>query len=86
MTSKIRIKFFLSGVEYAIVLPSIHDYLNSIGAETNYMGLVISALSFGAMISAPIYGKLTDRLQKAVYTLRFGMLFRKRVLNRSWCT
>lgn len=67
--------FFLSGVEYAIVLPSIHDYLNSIGAETNYMGLVISALSFGAMISAPIYGKLTDRLQKAVYTLRFGMLF-----------
>ena len=49
--------------------------MNQIEAEPYYIGLVISALSFGAMISAPIYAKVTDKLQSAKYVLRFGILF-----------
>ena len=67
--------FFLSGVEYAIILPSVHDYLDDIGAEANYIGLVISALSLGAMLSAPIYARITDHFQKAAYIMKVGILF-----------
>ena len=56
-------------------LKKVHHYLNSLGAETYYIGLVISSLSFGAMISAPIFAKITDHMKEAIYTIRFGMLF-----------
>lgn len=67
--------FFLSGIDYSIVLPTVHHYLKSIEAESRYIGMVISALSFGAMISAPIYAKLTDKARSAKMILRVGMLF-----------
>jgi len=67
--------FFLSGVEYAIVLPTVHFYLDSIGAETFYIGFVIGSLSLGAMISAPIYAAITDHFKKAIYIIRVGMIF-----------
>jgi len=67
--------FFLSGVEYAIILPSVHDYLDDIGAPANYIGLVIASLSLGAMLSAPIYAKITDHYKRASYILKVGMLF-----------
>lgn len=67
--------FFLSGIDYSIVIPTVHHYMNEIQAEPYYMGLVISALSFGALISAPIYAKITDKIQSAKYILRVGILF-----------
>jgi len=67
--------FLLSGIDYSIVLPTVHHYLRSIEAETSYIGLVISALSLGAMLSAPIYAKITDRVKSARNILRVGILF-----------
>jgi hypothetical protein len=32
--------FFLSGVDYSIVIPTIHHYLKSIEAETKYIGML----------------------------------------------
>ena len=54
----------------------MHDYLDDIGAPANYIGLVIAALSLGAMLSAPIYAKITDHFKRAAYILKIGMLFR----------
>lgn len=67
--------FFLSGMDYSIVLPTLHLYLKSVSAETYYLGIVISALSFGAMLSAPVYARITDKIQSAKNILRIGILF-----------
>ena len=53
----------------------VHFYLDSIGAETFYIGFVIGSLSLGAMISAPIYAAITDHFKKAIYIIRVGMIF-----------
>lgn len=67
--------FLLSGIDYSIVLPTVHHYMKSIDAESYYIGIVISSLSFGAMLSAPIYAKIADRIHSAKTILRIGVLF-----------
>lgn len=67
--------FLLSGIEYSIVLPTILYYFKSVGGGMSYHGYGIAALSFGAMLSAPIYAKVGDQLMSCKLVLRVGLLF-----------
>ena len=57
--------FFISGIDYSLILPSINFYLINIGASSNYTGVVMSAFSFAGLVAAPLFGKWTDRLGKS---------------------
>nr|CAB3263802.1 major facilitator superfamily domain-containing protein 8-like [Phallusia mammillata] len=67
--------FFFSGVEYAVILPTLNLYLLSMDAESYYIGLVLSAFSFGGLISAPVYGRITDKTGSSKVTVMISNLF-----------
>ena len=59
---------FLDGqpsVDFALILPSINFYLQEVGAEPGFLGVVMSAYSIAGLIFAPILGKITDHFGKA---------------------
>lgn len=49
------------GVEYAVILPTIWEFLQQLGASKRwYLGLTISLFSIASMISSPIFGSFAD--------------------------
>ncbi|CAG5127745.1 unnamed protein product [Candidula unifasciata] len=55
--------FIFGGVEYAVILPTLWLYLSTVYKAPDYMlGLVLSAYSLAAMFSAPLIGRLSDRI------------------------
>jgi len=59
----IHIFMFVSGLEYAIIFPTIWEYLQSLGVDkeqTYWLGLVISAMTMTDMISGLIIGRVVD--------------------------
>lgn len=57
--------FFLSGVEYAVILPTLNGYLLSMNAEKYFLGIVMSSFSFTGLIFSPVFGSITDRIGTA---------------------
>ncbi|CAG0914574.1 unnamed protein product [Notodromas monacha] len=58
---------FLGGTEFAIILPTVWQYLQSVGIhDETYMGYVTSAFSFSGMFSGLILGRIAD----ATYNIR----------------
>ncbi|XP_075426959.1 major facilitator superfamily domain-containing protein 8-like [Ascaphus truei] len=53
--------FLLSGIEYAVVLPTVWMYLQSVGAEPFFLGLVLSAFSLMDLVTGPLFGYWSDR-------------------------
>ncbi|XP_053566328.1 major facilitator superfamily domain-containing protein 8-like [Bombina bombina] len=53
--------FLLSGIEYAVILPTVWLYLQSLGAHPFFLGLVLSAFSLTELLSGPLFGHWTDR-------------------------
>ncbi|XP_031757612.1 uncharacterized protein LOC733858 isoform X1 [Xenopus tropicalis] len=53
--------FLLNGIEYAVILPTIWMYLQSLDAEPVFLGLVLSALSFTELLVGPLFGYWSDR-------------------------
>lgn len=64
--------FFLTGAEYAIIIPTLNGYLNYLGAERYFLGLVLSAFSLTGLISAPIYGRISDRTRTSKICIIVG--------------
>ncbi|GFS25083.1 solute carrier family 2, facilitated glucose transporter member 10 [Elysia marginata] len=55
--------FLFGGIEYAVILPTLWLYLhNTYNAPEFMLGLVLSAYSLAAFVSAPIFGRLSDKL------------------------
>eukprot|EP00056_Hartaetosiga_gracilis_P006019 m.92138 g.92138 ORF g.92138 m.92138 type:complete len:707 (-) comp12350_c2_seq1:106-2226(-) len=53
--------WFFSGVEYAVILPTIWAFLQSLGMyESWFLGLSISAFSIASMVSSPLFGLFAD--------------------------
>eukprot|EP00049_Salpingoeca_infusionum_P027541 m.33092 g.33092 ORF g.33092 m.33092 type:complete len:590 (-) comp9573_c0_seq4:297-2066(-) len=53
--------YFLSGVEYAVILPTIWLYLRDLEEHRQwFLGLVISFFSVASMFSSPLYGLFAD--------------------------
>lgn len=70
----LAVYFFLNGIDFALILPSINFYLQEVGAEPGFIGIVMSAYSIAGLIFAPILGKVTDYVGAAKLTVIFGTL------------
>jgi len=48
--------YFMTGVEYGLILTTINEYLLSTGAPQKSIGYVFTYFAFSGLISSPIYG------------------------------
>ncbi|KAM8953069.1 major facilitator superfamily domain-containing protein 8-like [Pelodytes ibericus] len=53
--------FLLSGIEYAVILPTVWMYLQSLDAQPFFLGLVLSAFSLTELLAGPLFGYWSDR-------------------------
>ncbi|XP_008289938.1 uncharacterized protein mfsd8l1 [Stegastes partitus] len=67
--------FLLSGVEYAVILPTIWRYLQTLDAEPYFLGLTLSAFSLSGLLSGPLFGHWSDRTRAIKKIILFGNVF-----------
>ena len=48
--------YFMSGMEYSLILTSVNAYLLSTGAPQKSIGYVFTYFAFAGLISSPIFG------------------------------
>uniref|UniRef100_A0A3B3QKH0 Major facilitator superfamily domain containing 8-like 2 n=1 Tax=Paramormyrops kingsleyae TaxID=1676925 RepID=A0A3B3QKH0_9TELE len=53
--------FLMSGIEYAVILPTIWRYLQILEAPPYFLGLGLSAFSFSGLLFGPLFGHWSDR-------------------------
>nr|XP_039253182.1 uncharacterized protein LOC120330339 [Styela clava] len=70
--------FFLAGVEFAIILPTLNEYIIYLDGPTGFLGIIISSFSLAGLISAPIYGRISDKSNAnklcAIVSCLFGIV------------
>lgn len=67
--------FLLSGVEYAVILPTIWRYLQTLDAAPYFLGLALSAFSLSGLLSAPLFGHWSDRTRTTKKIILFANFF-----------
>ncbi|XP_076804912.1 major facilitator superfamily domain-containing protein 8-like [Clavelina lepadiformis] len=67
--------YLLSGVEYAVILPTLNMYLASLNASSFFIGMVLSSFSLTGLLSAPLYGQITDVTGSTKATVMVSNLF-----------
>ncbi|KAM4727637.1 major facilitator superfamily domain-containing protein 8 isoform 1-T1 [Anableps anableps] len=67
--------FMLSGIEYAVILPTIWRYLQILEAPPYFLGLGLSAFSLSALLTGPLFGVWSDRSQTTKSIILFSNLF-----------
>ncbi|XP_044056318.1 uncharacterized protein mfsd8l1 [Siniperca chuatsi] len=67
--------FLLSGVEYAVILPTIWRYLQTLDAAPYFLGLALSAFSLSGLVSGPLFGHWSDRTGATKKIILFANLF-----------
>ncbi|XP_054646697.1 major facilitator superfamily domain-containing protein 8 isoform X2 [Dunckerocampus dactyliophorus] len=67
--------FLLSGVEYAVILPTIWKYLQTLDAPPYFLGLTLSAFSLSGLLSGPLFGHWSDRTRTTKKIILFSNLF-----------
>ncbi|XP_076583307.1 major facilitator superfamily domain-containing protein 8 [Chaetodon auriga] len=67
--------FLLSGVEYAVILPTIWRYLQTLDAAPYFLGLALSAFSLTGLLSGPLFGHWSDRAGATKKIILFANLF-----------
>ncbi|XP_017543349.1 uncharacterized protein mfsd8l1 isoform X1 [Pygocentrus nattereri] len=73
--STIGLVFLLSGVEYAVILPTIWRYLQTLGAPPYFLGLSLSAFSFSGLLCGPLFGLISDRTRTTKKIILFANCF-----------
>ncbi|XP_058494562.1 uncharacterized protein mfsd8l1 [Solea solea] len=71
----IGLMFLLSGVEYAVILPTIWKYLQTLDAAPYFLGLALSAFSLSGLLSGPLFGHWSDRTQTTKKIILFSNIF-----------
>uniref|UniRef100_A0A3Q4B1B3 Major facilitator superfamily (MFS) profile domain-containing protein n=1 Tax=Mola mola TaxID=94237 RepID=A0A3Q4B1B3_MOLML len=67
--------FLLSGVEYAVILPTVWRYLQTLDAAPYFLGLALSAFSLSGLLSGPLFGHWSDRKRTTKKVILFANLF-----------
>ncbi|KAM9797500.1 uncharacterized protein mfsd8l1 [Syngnathus typhle] len=67
--------FLLSGIEYAVILPTIWRYLQTLEAPSYFLGLTLSAFSLTGLLSGPLFGHWSDRTRTTKKIILFANLF-----------
>ncbi|KAJ1087501.1 hypothetical protein NDU88_000670 [Pleurodeles waltl] len=71
----IGIIFLLGGIEYAVILPTIWSYLQTLDAEPYFLGLGLSAFSFSGLLAGPLFGHWSDRTGRTKAAILFANMF-----------
>ncbi|KAG7329714.1 hypothetical protein KOW79_005936 [Hemibagrus wyckioides] len=71
----IGLLFFLSGIEYAVILPTIWRYLQILEAPPYFLGLGLSAFSFSGLVTGPLFGRWSDKTRTTKSIILFSNLF-----------
>lgn len=67
--------FLFSGVEYAVILPTIWMYLQTLEAAPYFLGLALSAFSLSGLLSGPLFGYWSDRTRTTKKIILLSNLF-----------
>ncbi|XP_061654431.1 major facilitator superfamily domain-containing protein 8-like [Phyllopteryx taeniolatus] len=67
--------FMLSGIEYAVILPTIWRYLQILEAPPYFLGLGLSAFSLSGLLTGPLFGCWSDRSRTTKAIILFANLF-----------
>ncbi|XP_033960144.1 major facilitator superfamily domain-containing protein 8-like [Pseudochaenichthys georgianus] len=67
--------FMLSGIEYAVILPTIWRYLQILEAPPYFLGLGLSAFSLSGLLTGPLFGLWSDRSKTTKTIILFSNLF-----------
>ncbi|XP_056149717.1 major facilitator superfamily domain-containing protein 8 [Lampris incognitus] len=67
--------FLLSGIEYAVILPTIWRYLQILEAPPYFLGLGLSAFSLSGLLTGPLFGLWSDRSRTTKSIILFSNLF-----------
>ncbi|XP_038147727.1 uncharacterized protein mfsd8l1 [Cyprinodon tularosa] len=67
--------FLFSGVEYAVILPTIWRYLQTLEAAPYFLGLALSAFSLSGLLSGPLFGYWSDRTRTTKKIILLSNLF-----------
>ncbi|MED6287561.1 hypothetical protein CHARACLAT_017663 [Characodon lateralis] len=67
--------FMLSGIEYAVILPTIWRYLQILEAPHYFLGLGLSAFSLSALLTGPLFGVWSDRSKTTKSIILFSNIF-----------
>ncbi|KAJ4936262.1 hypothetical protein JOQ06_000861 [Pogonophryne albipinna] len=67
--------FMLSGIEYAVILPTIWRYLQIMEAPPYFLGLGLSAFSLSGLLTGPLFGLWSDRSKTTKTIILFSNLF-----------
>ncbi|XP_030016771.1 major facilitator superfamily domain-containing protein 8 [Sphaeramia orbicularis] len=67
--------FMLSGIEYAVILPTIWRYLQILEAPSYFLGLGLSAFSLTGLLTGPLFGLWSDRRKTTKSIILFSNLF-----------
>uniref|UniRef100_A0A1A8P3F1 Major facilitator superfamily (MFS) profile domain-containing protein n=1 Tax=Nothobranchius rachovii TaxID=451742 RepID=A0A1A8P3F1_9TELE len=67
--------FMLSGIEYAVILPTIWRYLQILEAPPYFLGLGLSAFSLSGLLTGPLFGWWSDRSRTTKSTILFSNMF-----------
>jgi hypothetical protein len=66
---------FMTGVEYAVILPTAFDYVKTMSNVDIYVGLVLSAYSVSGSIAGIVMGKISDMTGRVKFLLLASNLF-----------
>ncbi|CAF1235078.1 unnamed protein product [Adineta ricciae] len=66
---------FMTGVEYAVILPTAFDYVKTMANANIYVGLILSAYSISGSITGIIMGKISDVTGKVKFLILISSLF-----------
>ena len=60
----IHVFMFLSGLEYAVIFPTLWEYLQSLGVpedQTYWLGICLASMTVTDMVSGLVIGRVMDR-------------------------
>ena len=66
---------FMTGVEYAVILPTAFDYVQTMTPINIYVGLILSSYSISGSIAGVIMGKISDITGKVKILILVSNIF-----------
>jgi Na+/melibiose symporter-like transporter len=66
---------FMTGIEYAVILPTAFEYVKTMTNANIYVGLVLSSYSIAGSIAGIIMGKISDMTGKVKILILIATIF-----------
>ncbi|CAF2469697.1 unnamed protein product [Rotaria sp. Silwood2] len=66
---------FMTGVEYAVILPTVYDYVRKMTNANIYVGLILSSYSISGSFTGIIMGKISDMTGKVKFLIMISTIF-----------